>query len=101
MENNMQNYQQVRNHLENLLESKIKPIILLGTGNNGKSYLANELDLIALETFDLVGTRILYTNEVRTPESLFEEGFIWTLNTLDGVENIDDYDVIDMNHIHF
>lgn len=104
------NYQEIKNHVQNILNKKeTKPIILVGSGRNGKSNLIHELvnegyDIISISKWSwdrLIGMRGFFSDEINTPESLFKSGYILELGILAGIDNLNRYTVIDMNHLHF
>ncbi len=106
-------YEQIKNHVRDLLDKGIKPIILVGEISNGKSYLRNELrdEGYDITGYDIgsyinhskrIGKRVFRSYEIHTHESVFGE-YILELNTLDEVDTdiLNKHDIIDMNHIHF
>ena len=110
MEPHNQSYQQIKISVYELLNNKDKLIVLFGTGRNGKSHLVNELrneahDILGIETLDILGQRILYTNDYITLDYMASKGYILMINTLDFLDNHNledgDYNLIDMDHLHY
>ena len=93
----MDNYQEAYDKCIKLIQQK-KNIILLGSGNNGKTFLINNIieNLREYHIFHEFDNIIL--NLINT-----DKPFITAINTLDTIKHIDSdlYQIIDMNNIHY
>tara|TARA_B110000495_G_C22772032_1_gene451789 strand:- start:217 stop:576 length:360 start_codon:yes stop_codon:yes gene_type:complete len=105
---NRTNFTQVKNVFRELIENKVKTIILVGSGGNGKSYLmnvcSNQIQLNNYMVFEEINTNVSTTDFSLFLESLpnkkilhFHYNPLTRHNILLPPNSV----TIDMNHIRF
>ena len=105
---NRTNFTRVKNIFRELIENKVKTIILVGSGGNGKSYLmsmcSNQIQLNNYMVFEEINTNIstdeftLFLDSLPDKKILhFHHNPLTRHNIILPPNSV----IIDMNHIHF
>jgi len=105
---NRTNFTRVKNVFRELIENKVKTIILVGSGGNGKSYLmnvcSNQIQLNNYLVFEEINTSVSTIEFTLLLASLPDKKILHFHHNPLSRHNIllpPNYVIIDMNHIQF
>ena len=105
---NRTNFARVKNIFRELIENKVKTIILVGAGGNGKSYLmsqcSNQIQLNNYMVFEEINTNVSTNEFIHFLDSLPDKKilhFHYNPLTCHNIALPPNSVTIDMNHIQF